>query len=61
MSGANVGVLTKGNPDPYEGVTFNQMIVWMDNYCKANPLSDVSEGGNELYIELERKSKRKAR
>ncbi|MFM2434454.1 MAG: putative exported protein [Pseudomonadota bacterium] len=26
--------------------------LWMDNYCKANPLKDVGDGGIYLYFEL---------
>lgn len=25
--------------------------LWMDNYCRANPLKDISDGGIELFIE----------
>ena len=28
---------------------------WMDNYCRANPLRDLSHGGNALAVELARK------
>jgi hypothetical protein len=33
----------------------DQIIVWMDNYCKDNPLNDVAVGGRELYAELLKK------
>jgi hypothetical protein len=26
--------------------------LWMDNYCKANPLSTLSEGTHQLVLEL---------
>lgn len=29
-----------------------QAYVWMDNYCKTNPLNSVAEGGYELFSEL---------
>lgn len=29
-----------------------QVYVWMDNYCKANPLKTVTEAGYELVVEL---------
>jgi hypothetical protein len=32
--------------------TSEQAVLWMNNYCKANPLSDANEGGNALYQEL---------
>jgi hypothetical protein len=30
----------------------DQAFLWMDNYCKANPLKYVGTGANALYIEL---------
>jgi hypothetical protein len=35
-----------------------QIYSWMDNYCKANPLSDANEGGNKLWAELVQKARR---
>ena len=32
-----------------------QAFLWMDNYCRVNPLRTVSEGALELYIELQKK------
>lgn len=29
-----------------------QIFLWMDNYCKANPLSFLSDGGDKLIFEL---------
>ena len=29
-----------------------QMFVWMDNYCKTNPLGNVTEGAAELFDEI---------
>ena len=34
----------------------DQAHLWMDNYCKNNPLKKVNEGAMELYMELSRKS-----
>ena len=33
----------------------DQAFVWMDNFCKANPLRKVATGGYELLEELGRK------
>jgi hypothetical protein len=44
--------------DVLKDMSPQQAYVWMDNYCKANPLSDANEGGNQLWSEL---VKRKAR
>lgn len=32
----------------------DQAFLWMDNYCKSNPLKEVGEGAIDLYLELER-------
>jgi hypothetical protein len=33
----------------------DQAFLWMDNYCKANPLKSIVDGGMELFIELQMK------
>jgi len=57
MSGLNVGISPNSKLDSLDGMTGNQVYLWMDNYCKANPLSDLNRGGNELQIQLERRRK----
>jgi hypothetical protein len=38
----------------------DQIYLWTNNYCQANPLSTLNEAGNVLYLELIRKhAKRK--
>lgn len=32
-----------------------QAFLWMDNYCKTNPLKSVFDGGVELLLELQKK------
>ena len=39
-------------PNVLRESTSEQAVLWMNNYCKANPLSDANEGGNALYQEL---------
>ena len=29
--------------------------LWMDNYCRANPLDSISDGGLALFLELAKK------
>lgn len=29
-----------------------QAVLWMDNYCKANPLKSVSNGAVDLFFDL---------
>lgn len=39
--------------DPLSKVnSAEQIYLWVDNYCKANPLKTVHSAANELYIEL---------
>lgn len=33
----------------------DSIYLWMDNYCKANPLKDISDGGMNLAVEVMRK------
>jgi hypothetical protein len=33
----------------------DQAYFWMDNYCKANPLKNISSGAIQLYFEVEGK------
>lgn len=45
------------NYDPLGAVTSaDQVIVWMDNYCHKNPLSDLYRAAFVLYMELEQKA-----
>ena len=37
------------------GTDNNSLNLWMDNYCKSNPLETVSDGGIDLFIELTNK------
>jgi hypothetical protein len=32
-----------------------QIYVWMDNYCRKNPLKTLHDGGQDLIIELDNK------
>ena len=36
----------------------DQAIIWMDNYCRANPLNSVADGGIDLGLELSKMSNR---
>ncbi|WP_019446999.1 hypothetical protein [Cupriavidus sp. BIS7] len=40
--------------DPFSsGLSTDQVYVWMDNYCRANPLSFVANGAVALIRELQ--------
>ena len=59
LGGLNVGArttLAKPGPDPLRHLgQANQVFLWMDNYCKANPLNTVREGAQAIYDELKNK------
>lgn len=55
LSGLNSAV-GKQSGDPLGKLgSMEQAFLWVDNYCKANPLSTLAEAGNVLYIELQGK------
>jgi hypothetical protein len=41
--------------DPLATISAQQIYLWMDNYCRANPLKTVDEGGILLYEEILKK------
>ena len=57
LSGFNVGTLSQMgfplNYDPLKKLnSSDQAYLWMDNYCRANPLKTVLDGALNLYKEL---------
>jgi hypothetical protein len=57
MSGVNSGRAT-AKRDPLDKINSSEQIfLWMDNFCQKNPLKNVQEGGNILYLELEAKTR----
>lgn len=45
------------NYDPLGAVSSaDQVIVWMDNYCRKNPLTELDRAAFVLYMELEQKA-----
>jgi len=54
MSGlSSMHALSGRKDDPLKKTSSaDQIYLWMDNYCRKNPLSDISEGGDELFFEL---------
>ena len=57
LSGLNVAHTKAVKPDFLPATTSgSQISLWMDNYCKANPLSNLHEGSLRLYIELMKKA-----
>ena len=54
LSGLNYGSMNASitNKDALKGLSPGQIYLWMDNYCKANPLEDVAVGAWALYVDL---------
>lgn len=52
LSGLNSAIGKKFGDPLSKLSSMEQAFLWVDNYCRANPLSTVHEAGNDLYIEL---------
>jgi len=58
LSGLNMGFFLDTSRKPFNyfaSVTTGQIYLWMDNYCRANPLKDVMIGASALFIEKSNK------
>jgi hypothetical protein len=49
------GLAVSSGKDFLSGTDNSSIYKWMDSYCRANPLRDVSSGGNALAAELAKK------
>ena len=58
LTGINFAHWSMTNEDPLSALSSaEQAFAWMDNFCKANPLSNVLFGAATLMIELSEKAK----
>ena len=57
LSGINIGFRIEKQRDfnYFDNVTNDQIFLWMDKYCRANPLSTVAVGSADLYQEMSNK------
>ena len=58
LSGLNLGFFVDKSRKPFDyfaGVTTGQIYLWMDNYCRANPLSNVMVESSDLFAEMSNK------
>lgn len=55
VSGLNSANIAGDNIDWLEGVSAEQIFVWMDNYCTKNPLDRTLDGVAVLITELHKK------
>ena len=55
LSGLNAALAT-ANSDPLNRLSsVDQAFLWMDNYCRANPLENLQTGTRALYDELRKR------
>jgi hypothetical protein len=52
LSGANLGFSGAGLLDPVTLPDSESIKLYMDNFCKANPLKNVKEGSMELFKDV---------
>ena len=58
LSGANMAFSLDADRKPFNyfgGITTGQIYLWMDDYCRANPLSSAVYGVGELMLERNNK------
>jgi hypothetical protein len=53
------GLAVASGTDKLKSTDSASIELWMDNYCRANPLKYVDEGGTVLFNELGEKTKQK--
>lgn len=57
LNGFLSGVSVEKGKDILEVVDADSVFLWMDNYCRSNPLGSVFQGATKLTKELEKRIK----
>lgn len=57
LNGYVSGIALDSGIDFLKNTDNNSVFLWVDNYCKANPLSDLHEAGYWLVVELKKRNK----
>ena len=52
------GLSVASRNEALKDTNVESLSLWMDNYCRSNPLKDVDDGGMDLFIELKAMKKR---
>ncbi|MBP0624006.1 hypothetical protein [Cupriavidus consociatus] len=52
LVGYLTGMAVATDVDALKNTDNESLYLWMDNWCRGNPLKNVSEGGVELFKEL---------
>ncbi len=53
------GISVESGKDILASTDANSLYLWMDKYCRDNPLERLDNGGYNLFIELARKIRNK--
>lgn len=48
------GLVFATSTDALKGTDSSSIYLWMDNYCRANPLKKVNDGVQDLFFELKK-------
>ena len=51
------GLSSGAGADVLKGTDNKSLYLWLENYCRKNPLSDISDGGHDLFSELAKRKK----
>jgi hypothetical protein len=54
LIGYLTGIAIGTNKDFLKGTDNPSIYLWMDNYCRQNPLKDMADGGLDLFFELKK-------
>jgi len=57
LLGVLSGMALYSDKDILKGTDNESIYLWMDNYCRANPLKSISNGGDVLFEELLKQKK----
>lgn len=52
LDGYVSGIAVESNKNILSQTDSESLALWMDNYCKSNPLESLSSGGYKLSVEL---------
>jgi hypothetical protein len=52
LNGFLSGLAAASNKDFLNGTDLDSALVWVDNYCRSNPLNDLDDAGKALGTEL---------
>lgn len=48
------GLAVYSNKDILKDTDNDSLYLWVDNYCRSNPLKDISDAGVDLFFELKK-------